>query len=97
MGDVVNFFLYLGFFALGLFAGRLFKKGKDKSPVCGCDHGLHTHDPRTGVCKARVKISSWDETPARYGDCDCIQYTGPRPLEQLWIPETLPPNNTTTD
>lgn len=96
MIDSVNFFLYLGFFVLGLFAGRLGRKkavpAGPPQPICGCRHGLHAHDPKTGVCHERVQLNNWDEK-TKWGDCKCRQYTGPRPIDQIWIPEVLPPNS----
>lgn len=65
--------------------------------VCGCGHGLETHDPETKACHARVRKYKWDsyagfmmsgkEVFAGYADCACRQYTGPEPLPEFFAQE----------
>ncbi len=67
--------------------------------LCGCSHPLAMHDPDTNACHATVKVASrWN----KYGDavgwerpqCTCRQYTGPRPIDQVFAPRVLPPTDT---
>lgn len=105
MIDVATLLWYLGFCLFGFVIGRATSKKKvvkaprPELPYCGCEHGLHDHDPKTGECHGLM-----DGDPLRYDDfhhptaykqvrCTCKQYTGPRPIDQIWIPEVLPPNS----
>lgn len=52
---------------------------KAVTPVCGCNHNVSFHDPKTGRCH---KISSMDSS-----QCPCRRYTGPEPLPEYYAPE----------
>lgn len=59
-------------------------------PVCGCTHGLQTHDPETRRCHAQVKTyrhNGISEVLDGYADCACRQYTGPEPLPEFFAQE----------
>ena len=104
MIDAATLLWCIGFFAFGIIIGRSTKKQKPRTPqtptpICGCDHGLHDHDPKTGECHGLM-----DGDPLRYNEfsrptafkqvrCTCKQYTGPRPIDQIWIPDMLPPSS----
>lgn len=62
-----------------------------KGPVCGCTHGLQTHDRKTGECKAAVKKEKFAKGGEKSGhqwmDCACQQYVGPQPLTEYYAPD----------
>lgn len=80
----------------GFLLGRLLptapRRPKPIAPVCGCEHSLAYHDPKTGICHGTV------EEPTRYStygeprafqtvQCTCRQYDGPTPLPTVYAPE----------
>ncbi len=66
------------------------KPPKPAKPICGCTHGIHTHDPGTGRCNAQVKTyrhNGITEVLDGYADCACVRYSGPEPLPEFFAPE----------
>lgn len=59
------------------------------SLICGCEHELSYHDPKTSECHGpgdyenQFKGGKWMSVRA---PCACRQYTGARPLETYWAP-----------
>lgn len=87
-----------GILAVGFFTGRLTRRaGRTELPAaatCGCTHGLEQHDPDTKSCHAKIKGDWYDDDGDWKGDlrpCTCRQYVGPKPLEDLFAPQYLPP------
>jgi hypothetical protein len=89
---------------IGYVSGRIGRRKNKKNPtpskplkaICGCSHGYHNHDPKTGVCTALVLHKDWYDERGRYRGnqrlaCTCKQYNGPKPLEQYFATMTLPP------
>jgi hypothetical protein len=84
---------------IGVLVGRFLpnrrkgpKPAKPPEPICGCTHHYSYHDPQTGECGAGVRV------PSRYNDygavtawktaeCACLQYSGPQPLPEYFVPE----------
>lgn len=61
----------------GMVVGRLTKRPKSPpKPICGCDHHLAMHDPKTGVCHDKVqhRLNGVQQQPTQ---CTCKQYVGP--------------------
>jgi hypothetical protein len=56
--------------------------------TCGCTHELAHHDPETGRCHY-----AWGFE--RSIKCTCRQYTGPRPIDQVFQPGILMPREET--
>lgn len=88
-----------GLLAAGYAAGALPRRRRrtPDEPTearCGCGHGLDQHDPSTNECHAQTARCVFDNGRWK-GDefvtCTCRQYTGPRPLEELFAPRYLPP------
>jgi hypothetical protein len=81
----------------GILVGRFVpaRRRRPKPPrpvkaVCGCTHGIQTHDPETKRCHARVKTYRHDgikEVLDGYADCACRQYCGPTPLPEFFAQE----------
>ncbi|WP_158839687.1 hypothetical protein [Saccharothrix deserti] len=86
-------------FAAGYVIGFLTKRSRPSAPqltaICGCGHGLDQHDPETWTCHAEVRRDEFDGVVVRhvYVPCTCRQYTGPKPIEELFAPKYLPPND----
>jgi hypothetical protein len=78
-----------GLFLLGAIFGRYLpgrRKGpKLPKPVCGCEHNLSFHDPRTGACHGKIYRGG-----GLYASCTCKQYSGPQPLPVIFAPEISP-------
>lgn len=100
---IVGAVLALVFFAMGRMSGLRQAKslpgGKPPKPVCGCDHGLHQHDLKSGKCHADIKTWAgqhrdkrgelWDNY--KWIPCGCRRYTGPIPAEEYLAQQMLPP------
>src|SRR5690348_9125161 len=94
-----------GLVFLGMCIGRFMparrrgpKTPKPSLPICGCDHHLSMHDPKTGECNEKVpgtRVPVRDEKGKPVKDnwgevifttegvsCPCKQYTGPQPLPE---------------
>jgi hypothetical protein len=96
--EPISMLIVLGAVGIGFIAGRRTRKPKPVDPlkpICGCTHGLHSHDPKTKKCNASVSRAVYNKRGDWIGKewvgCSCMQYTGPMPLDQLWIPDVLPP------
>jgi hypothetical protein len=80
---------------VGFTLGRKARKSpavKEAAPlalVCGCEHELAYHDPSTNQCHDTVsgtpvfKGGKWAVPRVQ---CTCRQYTGPRPIDQVFSP-----------
>lgn len=99
-------------FAGGMAVGRVARvrsgprSKKLPQPVCGCEHELAYHDPKTGECHATITVVIEKGQPildpfgeyvvtykaAKYEarQCTCRRYTGPEPLSSYYAPELLP-------
>lgn len=102
---IVGALLALVFFAMGRASGRRLAIASGQAPqppvkpICGCGHGLHEHDLKGNECHAQFKKPMgqrrdkkgelWDTW--EWTRCGCRQYTGPRPVEELFITPILPP------
>jgi hypothetical protein len=63
-------------------------------PICGCQHHISYHDPKTGACNDKVKTVIKRERVAgqmnstwRHDDCLCRRYVGPEPLVTFYAPD----------
>lgn len=60
------------------------------APICGCEHELAMHDPQSNRCHEFNEVRKWDDGGAYVGlcrvQCSCRQYTGPRPIDQVFLP-----------
>jgi hypothetical protein len=79
-----------GLAILGVVVGRFLparrrhpKPSRPAKPVCGCEHELSFHDPKTGECHSKMLIPGYGWN----NDCTCRQYTGPEPLPEYYAPE----------
>ena len=84
--------------AVGFLAGRITRRRSTPQtplPTCGCGHGLDQHDPETKMCHAQHPRSKFDTggdwVGYTYVPCTCRQYVGPRPLEEMFAQQYLPP------
>jgi hypothetical protein len=86
-------------FAAGFLVGKITRRrSKDDGvkAICGCGHGLEKHDPKDGACHGEEQRSRFEDghwTGHEYVQCACRQYTGPRPIEELFAPKFLPPQD----
>jgi hypothetical protein len=92
--DPISLAAGAGILAAGFLAGRL-GRHKPAAPtqpqaVCGCVHSLAHHDPETGFCHGTTTLGS-RSAGWRYVPCTCRQYVGPKPIEDLFAPQYLPP------
>jgi hypothetical protein len=87
--------------AAGYLGGRLGRR-RSRSPatpvaVCGCGHPLSQHDPQTNTCHAEVPRDAYDRKGRWAGHtwvaCSCRQYVGPRPIDEVFAPRLLPPQD----
>lgn len=79
-------------FLIGRFAPARRRFPKPPEPICGCDHPLAYHNPKTGICGGEEKqYAVWDATARRHVDkmvrCTGQQYDGPTPLPTMYAPE----------
>lgn len=85
-----------GIFAGGMAVGRVAqvrsrpRTVKSSKPVCGCEHELAYHDPKTGECHAEISRFVYDIGDYQWRQCTCCRYTGPEPLTSYYAPELLP-------
>lgn len=65
----------------GFVAGRWSKRQPDA--VCGCNHHLAHHDPKTRQGKAAIEVKLYSDRGTKLGkaweDCACQCYVGPLP------------------
>jgi hypothetical protein len=69
---------------------RRAKPPKPVKPICGCTHGIQTHDPGTKRCHAQVQTyrhNGVKEVLDGYADCACVCYSGPTPYPEFYAPE----------
>ncbi len=76
---------------VGSFTGRRRRPKPPKAvkPICGCEHHLSLHDPKSNRC------FGYDKRPSSYRDgmtvawrfdpCTCRQYVGPKPAESFFV------------
>ncbi|MET9263785.1 hypothetical protein [Amycolatopsis sp. NPDC004079] len=82
--------LVLAGWALGRFPRRGSRPDTTPQPVCRCSHGMEHHDPETKKCHASVlRNRKWAED--QWTECTCRQYNGPKPVEELFANQPLPP------
>lgn len=102
MIDPISLAVGAGLFTTGLVAGQLTRRrtpiAATPKPVCGCSHGLEQHDPDTNECHRQIlREDTYTEDGAWIGNqwvpCTCRQYVGPKPLEELYVPPLLPPQD----
>jgi hypothetical protein len=81
-------------FAAGMLTGRLWparRKGpkppKPVRPVCGCEHEMSFHDPKSGECHAMMYVPGSASRSSYHTPCTCRQYSGPQPLPEYYAPE----------
>jgi hypothetical protein len=83
-----------GILAAGFLTGRLARRRSPASAplaaICGCGCSLALHDPKTGVYHGQIKRGSAMDG-YYYEPCTCQQYVGPKPIEDLFAPQYLPP------
>jgi hypothetical protein len=77
-------------YVAGLLTGRFLPARKHGPqpvrPVCGCEHAVAYHDPKTGECHARRNLGYWSGKD-HFEGCTCRRYTGPEPLPEYYAPE----------
>jgi hypothetical protein len=75
---------------------RALRQPKVPEAICGCEHHLSMHDPKTGACHAQVEtdeeIFTHDNRFLAYkvAQCPCRHYVGPQPLAMVYAPEITP-------
>lgn len=75
---------------IGYLIGRVHKRPprppKQPQPICGCEHHLALHDPKSSACSGqRQHVTLYENGIPRkwvYYSCDCKQYIGPEYLPQ---------------
>jgi hypothetical protein len=78
-------------FASGLLAGRFWpvrrraRPPKPAKPICGCEHELSFHDPKSGECHALMKVPSTMTRDSYHTGCTCKQYTGARIIDPGYV------------
>jgi hypothetical protein len=83
----------------GRFGRRRRRPSEPAGPVavCGCGHALSQHDPQSRTCHAEVPRDSYDRKGRWAGHtwvaCTCRQYVGPRPIDEVFTPRLLPPQD----
>lgn len=104
MNDIVLWLVASGStlvsFGIGRRLGRR-RPGPSSAPreveaICGCEHALAVHDPETNRCHddsvtERVWSDSFASYITRNKQCSCRQYTGPRPIDQVFQPGYILP------
>lgn len=82
--------------ALGRLGRRQVKAIPPPRPICSCAHGLAFHDQKTGACHGTMEIQLYNTVNDYAGkeirDCTCRQYDGPKPIEQFFAQQMLPPD-----
>jgi hypothetical protein len=86
-------------FFIGQASGRRQKKPppppKPPDLICGCRHELSFHDPETNQCHATNAESTYTKNGRHTGykqiQCTCRQYTGPKPIDQVFQPRIALP------
>jgi hypothetical protein len=97
--EPISFIVGAGLLAAGFGAGRFGRRRpsapKPLTPVCGCGHALSQHDVDTHTCYAELRRDTYDRKGRWAGDswvpCTCRQYVGPRPIDEVFLPQLLPP------
>jgi hypothetical protein len=92
---------------IGLLVGYIAGRRRGPRPLappkpvparCGCKHDLAMHDPNTNQCHGLNRQKLWGPQGQDYGygnvQCTCRQYNGPRPIDQVFAPQILPPAGT---
>lgn len=81
----------VGAFLAGQWLPRPHRRGvkapKPVQPICGCEHNISYHDPKTGECHGMMKVPSSMSRDSYHKPCTCRQYTGPQPLPEFYAPE----------
>ncbi len=89
---------YLG----GRLGARRAARAKARTPqlpqaMCTCGHPLSQHDPKEHTCHAEVARDAYDWKGRWAGHtwvaCRCRQYVGPRPIDEVFAPRLLPPQD----
>ena len=103
--DPISLIVGAGIAASSFIAGRVSKRRHKQhesasvaaSPaICGCQHELSFHDPKTNECHGRVDGDpiAFDRyrEPTAYKRvrCSCRQYVGPVPADQILASFNLP-------
>ena len=86
---------------VGFVAGRLQRRRPGPpppvTPICGCGHPLSQHDPKENTCHAEVARDAYNWMGRWAGHtwvaCRCRQYIGPRPIDEVFVPRLLPPQD----
>lgn len=92
--------------AVGYLGGRLgarrAARARARTPqlpvaTCSCGHPLSQHDPKEHTCHAEVARDAYDRKGRWAGHtwvaCRCRQYIGPRPIDEVFAPRLLPPQD----
>jgi hypothetical protein len=65
------------------------------TPICGCGHPLSQHDTETSTCYAELRRETFDRRGRFAGHrgvpSTCRQYSGRRPIDEVFRPRLLPP------
>lgn len=93
-----------GLLAVGWLVGHIRRRPRPEpqsTPTCGCGDALALHDPTTGECHGEVRrehyLKGGDRSGWEWLPCTCRQYTGPRPIEELFGPTYLSPSGSERD
>lgn len=83
--------------ALGRRTGKVSARPVPSGPICGCKHELAKHDPQTNVCHEAIPADRYEASGAYRltGRCKCRQYTGPRPIDEVFQPRIVLPQEDT--
>lgn len=95
MFDPISLATGAGILAVGFLTGRLGRRkpanGQPKAAICECSHSLANHDPQDNACRGEIKRGNSFDGNVHYVPCTCRQYVGPKPIEDLFAPQYLPP------
>lgn len=70
------------------------RKSKDPEPICGCDHHLAMHDPKTHGCHDVIVRREMHNPNGKYigkqlTPCTCRQYVGPQPVDSFFVTRSI--------
>lgn len=96
MFDPLSLIVGAGLLGGGWVAGRVSRRRAAQQPqpvdaLCGCGHNLALHDRESGDCHAE-SMRKTGYGIKEWARCGCQRYTGPTPLEDFFVPPSLPPS-----
>jgi hypothetical protein len=80
MEFIVAFILYVVVFLVGMQVAR--RRAVKPKLMCGCNHHLSSHSPKTGVCgEVTVRFTGNGQREVGRYVCPCLIYTGDYPAD----------------